>query len=101
MLPSPDSIAAREHWRRSPAHVAQRFYVAFCLFMSSVQDAFLGLMDRERNNRNWAATCAYYALVHGGRLLTFLALGDFPRRHKTLQAILSGASNPLGSKSLM
>jgi hypothetical protein len=64
--------------------------------MSSIQDRFLGLMERENGNLNWSATCSYYALVHGGRLLSFLALGDFPMSHSVLKAVLGcrRASNP-------
>jgi hypothetical protein len=50
---------------------------------------FLGLMERDRDNLNWSATCSYYSLVHGGRLICFLALGDFPRRHERLRSLFS------------
>jgi hypothetical protein len=50
---------------------------------------FLGLMERERDNLNWSATCSYYSLVHGGRLISFLALGDFPRQHERLRSLFS------------
>jgi hypothetical protein len=80
-----DKVLFMEFWRRDDKRVAQRFYVAFCLFMSSVQDAFLGKMLRERKNLNWSATCSYYALVHTGRFLCFLAVGDFPTNHGKLR----------------
>ena len=63
------------YWRARPERVPQRFYVAFCLLMSSLQDAILGQKERQSHNLNWSATCSYYSLVHGGRLLCFLALG--------------------------
>lgn len=58
--------------------------------MSSVQDLILGQKERESNNLNWSATCSYYSLVHGGRLLCFLALGDYPKQHAELRDLLSG-----------
>ena len=83
-----DNVAAVEFWREDQKIVAQRFYVAFCLFMSTVQDTYLGRMERERRILNWSATCSYYGLVHGGRLLCFLAHGDFPRSHEKLRGLL-------------
>jgi hypothetical protein len=68
--------------------------------MSSAQDSILGHKERASNNLNWSATCSYYSLVHAGRLLCFLALGDFPTSHATLRHVLSsrpqGRANPRG-----
>jgi hypothetical protein len=72
----------------------QRFYVAFCLLMSSIQDSFLGQQERSSNNLNWSATLSYYSLVHGGRLLCFLALGDYPTTHAELRRVFSPLSRP-------
>lgn len=74
------------YWRggRQP----QRFYVAFCLLMSSIQDSLLGLKEQGSANLNWSATCSYYALVHAGRLLTFIALGDYPKSHAELRRVV-------------
>lgn len=79
-----------DYWRTFPERVPQRFYVAFCLLMSSVQDSILGQKERQSNNLNWSATCSYYSLVHAGRLLCFLALGDYPMQHNRLRDIFSG-----------
>jgi hypothetical protein len=87
-----DDLPSNIYWRRSEAFVVQRFYVAFCLFMSSVQDTFLSMMERERQNLNWSATCSYYGLVHGGRLLCFLSFGDFPTKHSDLREVFFTAS---------
>ncbi len=75
------------YWRghRQP----QRFYVALCLLVSSIQDWALGQKERVSGNLNWSATCSYYSLVHASRLLTFLALGDFPMSHAQLRRLLS------------
>jgi len=59
--------------------------------MSSIQDALLGLKERNSGNLNWAATCSYYSLVHGGRLLSFLALGDYPTSHAILRNLMAGS----------
>src|SRR2546427_545251 len=84
-----NEIGSLAHWRARAERPAQRFYLAFCLVTSSVQDLFLGLEERENSNLNWSATCSYYSLIHAGRLLTFLALGDFPTSHKALRSLLS------------
>lgn len=80
------SLASVAYWRgeRQP----QRFYIAFCLLMSSIQDALLGLKEEESANLNWSATCSYYALVHAGRLLTFIGLGDYPTSHADLRRLV-------------
>lgn len=82
-------LASLEYWRTPEQRVPQRFYMAFCLLMSSIQDWILGLKERESQNRNWSATCSYYSLVHGGRLLCFLALGDYPKSHGQLRDLMS------------
>lgn len=82
------------YWAQSHAQIAQRSYVAFCLFTLGVQDGLLGMLEKERRNLNWSATCSYYALVHIGRMFGFLALGDFPRSHADLRNLFdSGATN--------
>jgi hypothetical protein len=90
-----ESLASVVYWRgnRQP----QRFYVALCLLMSSIQDAFLGLKERASANLNWSATCSYYSLVHVGRLLTFIALGDYPTQHRELRQLFAG-SRPQGAR---
>jgi len=73
------------YWRggRQP----QRFYIAFCLLVSALQDWALGQKEQREQNLNWSATCSYYSLVHTGRLLVFLALGDFPKSHAELRTL--------------
>lgn len=87
-----NNLPSIRYWRSPPECVPQRFYVAFCLLMSSVQDWILGQKERKSNNLNWSATCSYYSLVHGGRLLCFLALGDFPTSHARLRQLFAGHS---------
>ena len=89
-----DRLVSLKYWRSGEERKAQRFYVALCLFMSSIQDYFLGLKEHEDNNLNWAATCSYYSLVHAGRLLAFLALGDFPKSHGKLRHLMEASHNP-------
>ncbi len=84
-----ENMASVRYWQTPPERVPQRFYVAFCLLMSSIQDWILGQKERASNNLNWSATCSYYSLVHGGRLLCFLALGDYPTQHSRLRDIFS------------
>jgi hypothetical protein len=79
------------YWRgqRQP----QRFYVALCLLMSSIQDFLLGHKERRSANLNWSATCSYYSLVHAGRLLAFIALGDYPTSHAELRRLFGRSSH--------
>jgi hypothetical protein len=82
-------LASVQYWREGPERAAQRFYIAFCLLMSSAQDSVLGLKERAQSNHNWSATCSYYSMVHAGRLLCFLALGDYPMQHARLRDVFS------------
>lgn len=86
------------YWRSPQERPPQRFYVAFCLLMSSIQDCLIGLKEREFQNLNWSATCSYYSLVHAGRLLTFLPLGDYPTSHSKLRSLLSPTGSAGGGR---
>lgn len=88
-----NNISSIVYWRRSPEHKAQRFYIAFCLFVSSVQDTLLGIRERNHQNLNWSTTCSYYGMVHAGRMLTFLALGDFPKNHESMRNLFRPGSD--------
>ncbi len=91
------TLASMVYWRgdRQP----QRFYVAFCLLMSGLQDWALGQMEKRERNFNWSGTCSYYSLVHIGRLLVFLAVGDFPTSHARLRTLLLAGS--IGSTQML
>lgn len=82
------TLASMVYWRRDPDRQPQRFYIAFCLLMSALQDWALGRKEEREQNLNWSTTCSYYSLVHVGRLLVFLALGDFPTSHAKLRTLL-------------
>lgn len=90
-----ESLTSVVYWRgeRQP----HRFYVALCLLMSSIQDLFLGVKERTSANLNWSATCSYYSLVHAGRLLTFIALGDYPTSHGALRQLF-GRGGPQSTR---
>ena len=89
-----DNLVSLRYWSSEEERKPQRFYVALCLLMSSMQDFFLSLKESEDSNQNWAATCSYYSLVHAGRLLAFLALGDFPKSHSKLRLLMAASHNP-------
>ena len=55
--------------------------------MSSAQDWLTGVALKEAGNLNWSATSSYYSTVHCGRLLCFVACGDFPTKHKMLREL--------------
>lgn len=78
-----------EYWDSDENRRVQRYYIALCLLMASLQDALLGRTEQTSKNLNWSATVSYYSLVHTGRLVVFAALGDFPRNHAPLRSLLS------------
>lgn len=98
ILDDRNGLASIEYWRTRQERVPQRFYMAFCLLMSSIQDWILSLKEIESQNLNWSATCSYYSLVHGGRLLCFLALGDYPTRHPELRTLMAGMEETTGNR---
>ncbi len=61
--------------------------------MSGMQDSLIGRKERTGENLNWSATCSYYSLVHVGRLVSFLALGDYPTSHAELRKLMSGSAD--------
>jgi hypothetical protein len=90
------SLSSVRYWtgERQP----QRFYIAFCLLMSSIQDCLLGSKEQRSANLNWSTTCSYYSLVHAGRLLTFVALGDYPTQHAGLRQLLGTTGTQPGRR---
>lgn len=98
MVNDRNHLPSLEYWRTPQGRVPQRFYVAFCLLMSSIQDWILSLKEIESQNLNWSATCSYYSLVHGGRLLCFLALGDYPTNHAELRTLMAGMIETTGNR---
>lgn len=68
MLADRNHLASLEYWRTPQERVPQRFYVAFCLLMSSIQDWILGLKERESANLNWSVTPYYVLLAQGGEV---------------------------------
>jgi len=61
--------------------------------MSGLQDSLIGRKERSGENLNWSAPCSYYSLVHVGRLVSFLALGDYPTSHAELRKLMSGSAD--------
>jgi hypothetical protein len=87
MLIDRSAVRSISYW--CDQHEPERFYISFCLFFSAIQDWALGQRELRCQNLNWSATCSYYSLVHAGRVITFLALGDFPKSHFNLRALFS------------
>ncbi|HEY6271774.1 MAG TPA: hypothetical protein VIX19_07250 [Terriglobales bacterium] len=104
-------MTPNEFWSYSDERRSQRFYVALCEFTSALLDYGTGidLLNRkaiapttfhsdgttaETGRLNWASTCFYYSLVHLGRMLVFLPLGDFHMSHDELARCFSGRQDP-------
>jgi len=94
-------LPSLQYWTASQDRILQRFYVAFCLLVSAIQDAMLGLREMELETLNWSATCSYYSLVHQGRFLAFLGIGDFPKSHERLGRLYRGDSAPVTGRDGM
>lgn len=75
------------YWDADDDRRIQRYYIALCLLMAAIQDALLGKVERRFKNLNWSATVSYYSLVHSGRLVAFVALGDYPTQHGQLRQL--------------
>jgi hypothetical protein len=75
------------YWTATRERRAQHWYICFCLMMSSAQDWLTSVALKDSGNLNWAATASYYSTVHCGRLLCFVACGDFPMQHNKLRGL--------------
>jgi hypothetical protein len=104
-------VTPNEFWSRNEETRSKRFYVALCEFTSALVDYATGidLLHRQPNAQitfplngtasdagrlNWASTCFYYSLVHSGRMLVFLPLGDFPKAHAKLGQCFKNSGGP-------
>lgn len=85
--PQPQAL---QYWHEDDGRRSQRYYVALCLLMAAIQDAVLGRAEQKFQNLNWSATVSYYSLVHTGRLICFVAVGDYPTQHYQLRSLFSG-----------
>ncbi len=83
-------LPSLRYWRTSKERLAQRVYLSICLYGAALQDMLLGRQEMQLRNLSWSATCSYYSLVHVGRLLSFLAFGDFPTAHHALAQLYLG-----------
>jgi len=81
------------HWRESLERVSQHWYITFCLLMSAVQDYLTAMVLKQHGNLNWTVTCRYYSMVHTGRLLAFVTVGDFPKMHGPLRNVFLETRN--------
>lgn len=76
--------AAERFWRRDQTHIDQKFYSGFCILMSACLDYATGIDLYAQRKLNWAATTMYYSMIHSGRLVCLLSVGDFPTGHSQL-----------------
>ena len=88
-MPQRNDTDPNKYWERDQKAKSQRLYVAFCEFAASFLDYGTGrdLLLRGAQNAgrlNWASTAFYYSLVHAGRFLIFVPIGDFPTKHGDL-----------------
>lgn len=86
--PAPVTLPAAAYWAENDERRAQRFYVLLCLALTSIHDRFIAGEERQRGNLNWAATMAYYSIVHAARCLCFQGLGNFHTDHGAVASFL-------------
>ena len=78
----------------SPSNIqdekAKKFYTLFC----EVFTAFHNYATAKRLSQNqlysWSLTSYYYSLMHCGRVICFMSLNCFPKRHEDLHKLLKG-----------
>ena len=91
-------LSPSEYWSQSEQHFVQKMYVSFTLFASAALDYAVGLQLREEEKMNWSTACYYYSMVHAGRCMTFIALGDFPTQHSDLITLFGSTNSSDRSK---
>lgn len=91
-----DRVASR-FWDQNAAHMDQKFYSGFCILMSACSDYTIGVDLYQERKLNWAATTMYYSLIHSGRLVCFLSIGDFPTGHGQLGQLFARGETKGGS----
>jgi hypothetical protein len=85
-------MTAEEYWNQNNTRKDQKFYTAFCLLQTAISDYAVARELNQEDKLNWAATAYYYSLVHSLRLVTFIALGDFPTGHAQLAELYKNGS---------
>ena len=93
MYPFSD-LASNKYWNQNDNLIAQKFYIVQCLHISAASDYAVGLQLMDTNKLNWSTTANYYSIVHGSRLIVFIAIGDFPTRHNVLSDLFAGNNRP-------
>jgi hypothetical protein len=82
-----------ENYWSSSKKQDQKFYVAFCILSSLLENHLCSLRLRRLGIATWSNVCAYYASVMAGRLIVFISCGDFPIGHSSLAKFLKTGDN--------
>lgn len=77
----------------------QMFYVAFCILSTALTDYAAARELEESRKYDWAIVAYYYAMVHSARLLCFVTVGDFPKRHDSLYRLFKEPTEEVGGDS--
>lgn len=73
-----------KYWYRNETRRAQKLYIALCIYISAALDFAVSLDLKDSNKLNWSNTASYYSIVHSVRLIIFLIVSDFHRRHEDI-----------------
>lgn len=86
-------VTAEDYWN-SPERQDQKFYVAFCMFSSLLENYISSVRMRNAGLKTWSTVCAYYTAVVNGRLMSFIPCGAFPKNHAPLAEFLTTGNQP-------
>lgn len=65
-------------------------YTLYCQIVTSLYNFAIAKELQIQNKLSWSAVAYYYSLLHIGRGLCFMGIGDFPIMHEKLRDLLKG-----------
>lgn len=71
----------------------QKIYAHFCQLITILHDYAIGKKLFSEKSYSWAITANYYSLMHCGRFICTLGIGQYPTMHAQLHKLLSGESS--------
>lgn len=78
-----------DFWRSSDERLDQKFYAVYSIFSSAILDYAVARHLQRRKIYDWSIAAYYYSILHSTRLLSFIAIGDFPKSHGEMISFLT------------
>ncbi len=79
-----------EHTEIPTNEEIQRMYKLYCSYAVIVFDLATSKQLYENRSYSWAITSGYYSLMHMGRFICLLGIGEYPTHHSNLYKFLNG-----------